>query len=136
MFAAPPPDSGPASLLHLRVHPPLTPTPPHPCLQVNQMWSGLGYYRRAKYLLDGARHVRDKLGGQFPTTAKGLLQIPGGWGGRGWGRGRGKGGGAGGLQLPGKRPPGPGPRQPSRVLCRAACRRRCLHCRRHRLDRV
>lgn len=45
--------------------------------QVNQVWSGLGYYRRAKYLLDGARYVRDKLQGQFPTTAKGLLQIPG-----------------------------------------------------------
>ncbi len=50
----------------------------HTALQVNQVWSGLGYYRRAKYLLDGARHIRDKLHGQFPTTAKGLLQIPGG----------------------------------------------------------
>jgi hypothetical protein len=35
--------------------------------------------RRARYLLDGAKHVVDKLGGLFPETAKELLAIPGGW---------------------------------------------------------
>jgi hypothetical protein len=44
---------------------------------VNQVWAGLGYYRRARYLLDGAKHVADKLGGSFPTTAEGLRAIPG-----------------------------------------------------------
>ena len=33
--------------------------------------------RRAKYLLDGARHVMDNLGGKFPETAVGLMGIPG-----------------------------------------------------------
>ena len=33
--------------------------------------------RRARYLLDGAKHVVEKLGGSFPETAKELLQVPG-----------------------------------------------------------
>ncbi|GLC33575.1 hypothetical protein PLESTM_000086500 [Pleodorina starrii] len=44
---------------------------------VNGLWAGLGYYRRAKYLLDGARYVVEKLDGKFPTTAPELLKIPG-----------------------------------------------------------
>lgn len=46
--------------------------------EVNEAWAGLGYYRRARYLLEGARHVVEKLDGSFPTTAKELLSIPGG----------------------------------------------------------
>ena len=42
----------------------------HPCSCVSLL-------RRARYLLDGANHVVHQLGGKFPTTAKGLLQIPG-----------------------------------------------------------
>ena len=38
---------------------------------------GLGYYRRAGYLLDGARHVVEKCGGEFPSTARELQRIPG-----------------------------------------------------------
>ena len=45
--------------------------------EVNEMWAGLGYYRRAKYLLDGARYVEEQLGGTFPSTSKELQQIPG-----------------------------------------------------------
>lgn len=45
--------------------------------EVNEVWAGLGYYRRAKYLWDGAHFVMDKLGGVFPTTAAGLQEIPG-----------------------------------------------------------
>ncbi|KAG1670121.1 hypothetical protein FOA52_013697 [Chlamydomonas sp. UWO 241] len=45
--------------------------------EVNTMWAGLGYYRRARYLLDGAKFVMEKLGGSFPSTAKELLQVPG-----------------------------------------------------------
>ncbi len=41
------------------------------------MWAGLGYYRRARYLLQGARHVCDSLGGVFPTTSAALQTIPG-----------------------------------------------------------
>ena len=39
--------------------------------------AGLGYYRRAGYLLDGARHVMEKCGGEFPSTARELQRIPG-----------------------------------------------------------
>lgn len=45
--------------------------------QVVALWSGLGYYRRARQLHAAARHVRDELGGEFPTTAKELLALPG-----------------------------------------------------------
>ena len=40
-------------------------------------WSGLGYYRRARLLHRGARHVHEALGGQLPRTAKQLRAIPG-----------------------------------------------------------
>ena len=40
-------------------------------------WSGLGYYRRARQLHRGARHVAEKLGGEVPRTIEGLLSIPG-----------------------------------------------------------
>ena len=39
--------------------------------------AGLGYYRRAGYLLDGARHVVNNCGGVFPSTARELQRIPG-----------------------------------------------------------
>ncbi|KAF5835367.1 hypothetical protein DUNSADRAFT_7494 [Dunaliella salina] len=45
--------------------------------ELRHAWAGLGYYRRAKYLLDGARHVMENLGGRFPETAAGLMGIPG-----------------------------------------------------------
>ena len=45
--------------------------------EVNAMWAGLGYYRRARFLLAGARYVVDDLGGQFPTCAAELRKIPG-----------------------------------------------------------
>ncbi|PNW86324.1 hypothetical protein CHLRE_02g082000v5 [Chlamydomonas reinhardtii] len=44
---------------------------------VNSMWAGLGYYRRARYLLEGAKFVAGQLGGTFPTSAQELLKIPG-----------------------------------------------------------
>ena len=39
--------------------------------------AGLGYYRRARYLLEGAKYVMEQLGGQFPHTSKELQKIPG-----------------------------------------------------------
>ncbi|MCX4242137.1 A/G-specific adenine glycosylase [Paraliomyxa miuraensis] len=40
-------------------------------------WSGLGYYRRARLLHRGARHVVQAQGGQIPSDAEGLRAIPG-----------------------------------------------------------
>jgi A/G-specific adenine glycosylase len=44
---------------------------------VNRMWAGLGYYRRAQFLLQGARKVVSDYGGALPQTVPELLKIPG-----------------------------------------------------------
>ncbi|KAL9239670.1 hypothetical protein vseg_013972 [Gypsophila vaccaria] len=44
--------------------------------EVNEMWSGLGYYRRAKFLLEGAKKIVDE-GGKFPRTVASLKKVPG-----------------------------------------------------------
>lgn len=41
------------------------------------LWSGLGYYRRARMLHKAAREVTETLGGTLPATAKDLKQLPG-----------------------------------------------------------
>ncbi len=41
------------------------------------VWSGLGYYRRARSLHEAARMVVHHLGGKFPETAAGWRQLPG-----------------------------------------------------------
>lgn len=46
--------------------------------QVNEVWAGLGYYRRAKFLLEGAQYVSAHLGGKLPITSEELQKIPGG----------------------------------------------------------
>ncbi len=40
-------------------------------------WAGLGYYARARNLIKCARHVAFELGGRFPETEAGLLELPG-----------------------------------------------------------
>jgi A/G-specific adenine glycosylase len=64
--------------------------------EVNEMWAGLGYYRRARFLLEGAKHVAAKAKDDddsgvlptnegkdgdeltnFPRTAKALSAVPG-----------------------------------------------------------
>ncbi len=45
--------------------------------QVLAAWSGLGYYRRARLLHQGARHVHTSLGGKLPMTPDELRTIPG-----------------------------------------------------------
>ncbi|HEX8482044.1 MAG TPA: A/G-specific adenine glycosylase [Allosphingosinicella sp.] len=40
-------------------------------------WAGLGYYARARNLIACARTVAENLGGRFPDTEEGLLQLPG-----------------------------------------------------------
>jgi A/G-specific adenine glycosylase len=41
------------------------------------MWSGLGYYRRARMLHEAAREVANGRGGRFPATAEALASIRG-----------------------------------------------------------
>jgi len=45
--------------------------------EVAKGWEGLGYYRRAKYLLQGAKSLMKEHGGVFPRTAETLRKIPG-----------------------------------------------------------
>lgn len=44
--------------------------------EVNEMWAGLGYYRRARFLLEGAKTIVDG-GGEFPKTASSLEEVKG-----------------------------------------------------------
>lgn len=48
-----------------------------PLDDVVALWSGLGYYRRARMLHSGARHVVDVFGGVIPNDAAQLRTIPG-----------------------------------------------------------
>ncbi|XP_046367317.2 adenine DNA glycosylase-like [Haliotis rufescens] len=46
--------------------------------EVNEMWSGLGYYSRGRRLHEGAQKVVDDLDGEMPKTAATLLkELPG-----------------------------------------------------------
>ncbi|XP_062204031.1 adenine DNA glycosylase [Phragmites australis] len=43
--------------------------------EVNELWAGLGYYRRARFLLEGAKQIIEK--GEFPRTASALREVRG-----------------------------------------------------------
>ncbi|KAJ1265230.1 hypothetical protein BS78_08G063200 [Paspalum vaginatum] len=43
--------------------------------EVNEMWAGLGYYRRARFLLEGAKQIVEK--GEFPRTTSTLREVRG-----------------------------------------------------------
>jgi A/G-specific adenine glycosylase len=45
--------------------------------EVLQLWSGLGYYSRARNLHDAARIIANQHGGHFPTDADAIAQLPG-----------------------------------------------------------
>lgn len=45
--------------------------------EVNSVWAGLGYYRRARFLLEGAKKIVEEFGGEFPRTAEELQKVPG-----------------------------------------------------------
>eukprot|EP01122_Echinamoeba_exundans_P008185 TRINITY_DN266_c0_g1_i2.p1 TRINITY_DN266_c0_g1~~TRINITY_DN266_c0_g1_i2.p1 ORF type:complete len:392 (-),score=34.27 TRINITY_DN266_c0_g1_i2:12-1187(-) len=45
--------------------------------EVNQVWAGLGYYRRAKLLHQCAKEIVTQYEGRIPTTVKQLLDLPG-----------------------------------------------------------
>jgi A/G-specific adenine glycosylase len=44
---------------------------------VTAAWSGLGYYRRARMLREGAIEVRDRFKGRLPEDVESLMSIPG-----------------------------------------------------------
>lgn len=44
---------------------------------VLHLWSGLGYYARARNLLAAAQHVMEKHEGKFPETVEELCRLPG-----------------------------------------------------------
>ena len=48
-----------------------------PVEEVMALWSGLGYYARARNLHRAARAVMEEHGGQFPVTATALAGLPG-----------------------------------------------------------
>jgi A/G-specific adenine glycosylase len=48
-----------------------------PADQVLHLWSGLGYYARARNLLKAARLIRDEYGGHFPTAFAEVAALPG-----------------------------------------------------------
>lgn len=45
--------------------------------QVLKLWEGLGYYRRARNLQQGAHIIVEELGGRFPSTHDEILRLPG-----------------------------------------------------------
>ena len=45
--------------------------------EVNQYWAGLGYYRRARFLHQGAKYVMEHHNGELPRTIAELKRIPG-----------------------------------------------------------
>jgi A/G-specific adenine glycosylase len=48
-----------------------------PVEEVMPLWSGLGYYARARNLHRAARLMMEEHGGQFPATAAALSELPG-----------------------------------------------------------
>jgi A/G-specific adenine glycosylase len=48
-----------------------------PVEDVLTVWSGLGYYRRARFLHQGARLVLDRHGGRFPRDVASARELPG-----------------------------------------------------------
>ena len=45
--------------------------------EVLHLWTGLGYYARARNLLRTARAVRDLHAGEFPRTIEAVMELPG-----------------------------------------------------------
>ncbi|MDE2926985.1 MAG: A/G-specific adenine glycosylase [Acidobacteriota bacterium] len=45
--------------------------------EVLALWSGLGYYSRARNLRRAAQQIRDRHGGEFPRTYQEMIRLPG-----------------------------------------------------------
>ncbi len=61
----------------LRIFPNITVLASSPLAAVLQVWKGLGYNRRAKYLRQLVQILQKKYAGEFPKTEKELLELPG-----------------------------------------------------------
>jgi A/G-specific adenine glycosylase len=48
-----------------------------PLERVLELWSGLGYYRRARHLHRAAQEIAEKHNGQFPREMKRVISLPG-----------------------------------------------------------
>lgn len=48
-----------------------------PLDRVNELWAGLGYYRRARFLHEGAKQVVNEFGGALPSSAASLRKLKG-----------------------------------------------------------
>lgn len=48
-----------------------------PLEEVLKHWAGLGYYRRARMLHEGAKFLHENQKGKLPETVEGLLKVPG-----------------------------------------------------------
>jgi len=44
---------------------------------VNQVWSGLGYYSRGRRLWEAAKLIEDKMNGKMPQSSEELMKLPG-----------------------------------------------------------
>ena len=45
--------------------------------EVLHLWTGLGYYARARNLQKAAQHIRDEHGGRFPRDIESVQALPG-----------------------------------------------------------
>ena len=45
--------------------------------RVNKLWQGLGYYRRAKYLLETSKIISNKYNSKLPQSYSELIKLPG-----------------------------------------------------------
>jgi len=61
----------------LEAFPTLTHLANAPRERLLELWSGLGYYRRVRYLHQAAQHLREKFAGRFPDDYASLRALPG-----------------------------------------------------------
>ena len=61
----------------LEAFPTLTHLANAPRERLLELWSGLGYYRRARYLHQAAQHLREKFAGRIPSDYVSLRALPG-----------------------------------------------------------
>jgi len=61
----------------LRAFPTIESLAQAPLERVLELWSGLGYYRRARHLHQASKIILQKFGGSFPTTYEAARSLPG-----------------------------------------------------------
>ena len=52
-------------------------SPMRPADEVLHLWTGLGYYARARNLHRAAQLIRDRHGGEFPQSLDAVMELPG-----------------------------------------------------------